>query len=186
MVLEQASMRNALWVLLFVSMVPSLFGTDAVITKDRRKFQGTVVKITEKGFVLRTTEGTMIVIPKDRVSKITRGNKVLDFDAGISYYLEQKRPFLPFIILSVASGAYAVKKFDDYKTHRDEANADNLGSEYTNLEDQSKKDMAWGIVSSLFCAGSVYVAFKPIEIKVPIGKIKLSMAPSGASLSLQF
>ena len=179
-------MRKTLWVLIFLSMVPGLFGTDVVITKEKRKFQGTVVKITEKGFVLRTMEGTMIVIPKDRVSKITRGNKILDFDAGISYYLEQKRPFLPFIVLSVASGYYAVIKFNDYKKNRDLANADNLGPEYINLDDQSKKDMAWGIVSTLFCAGSVYVAFKPIEIKVPIGKIKVTLEPSGPVLSLHF
>jgi hypothetical protein len=178
-------MRKIVLVLFFLSFVPLAFGLDVIILKNGHEYRGQITKIVDNKFVVKTIEGNVIGIPKANVAKIIRDNKVLDFMAGESYYLETKRPFLPFIVLGVATGAYSVKKLQDYQDHRKESQDQTLTG-YQNMKDQSNKDLAECIVSGLFCAGSVYVAFKPIEVKVPIGKINISAVPNGVMLSLHF
>jgi hypothetical protein len=185
----QDFMRKIMLALFFISFVPMAMGLDVIILKNGHEYRGQVTKIVDNKFVVKTVEGNVIGIPKANVARIIRDNKVLDFEAGESYYLETKRPFLPFIVLGVATGAYSVKKFQDYQDHRKEADEATLKTgdpDQTNMKDQSKKDLAECIVSGLFCAGSVYVAFKPLEVKVPIGKINISAVPNGVMLSLHF
>jgi hypothetical protein len=182
-------MKKVACLCLLFLFVPMAFGLDLIVLKNGQQYRGTVTKIVEKGLMVKTLEGNVVVIPKANISKIYRDNKVLDFVAGESYYLERKRPFLPFIVLSAATGAYSVKKFQDYQDNRKKSKAETEStgdSNMQNFKDQSKKDLAECIVSGLFCAGSLYVAFKPIEVKIPIGKINVSAIPNGVSLSLSF
>ncbi len=109
----------------------------------------------------------------------------------MSYYLEVRRPFLPFVVLGIATGAYALGKYREYQDKKTQAEQaiDDLpgqGQDYTYLDDQSKKALAWSIVSGLFSVGSFYVALRPLEVKVPIGKINLSTTSSGISIALHF
>jgi len=176
-------------ILLCLFFVPQLFSADTIVTKKNRKYYGKVIKIIERGFVVRTVDGNVIVIPQDHISKIFRDNKVLDFEKKMSYYREVRHPFLPFMVLSVATGVYSVKRFQDYKEHHRQAEDEklkNAGPDYTNLNDQSKRDLAWSVVSALFSAGSFFVALRPMEVRVPIGRINLSMMPNRVSLAFRF
>lgn len=178
-------MKKVACILLLLCFVPHVLGADIILTKQKRKYRGKVIKIIDKGFVVRTVEGSIIVIPKENISKIFRGNKVLDFEEGMSYYLEVRRPFLPFMVLSIATGAYAVKKFQDYQKERDRVrNA--TPEEMVNTSDKSKTYLAWCIVSGLFSVGSFYVAIRPMEVKIPIGRINLSATSNGVMLALHF
>lgn len=178
-------MRKWITMINLLVMVVPLIGADLIVTKTGSKYQGKVIKIIEKGFVVRTVEGTVHVIPKSNLSKIYRGNKVLDFEENMSYYLEVRRPFLPFIVLGLATGAFSVKNFQDYRKHRDQ---------YDQIQDESKsdylkksnKELAYGIVSGLFSVGSFYIALRPMEVKVPIGRISLQTLDQGIQLSLHF
>lgn len=184
-------MKKLACAILLLVWVPLIFGADVIVLKNGRQYRGKVTGVVEKGkgLMVKTDEGNVVVIPKANVSKIFRDNMVLDFESGERYYLEKKRPFLPFIVLSVATGAYSIKKYQDYRDNRDKSKKETSQtgqSDLQNFKDQSKKDMAECIVSGLFCAGSLYVAFKPIEVRVPIGKINISAIPNGVMLSLQF
>lgn len=179
-------MKRLVSIILLLCFVPQVFCADVIVTKKNRKYHGTVVAKNEKGFVIKTVEGSFVVVPEDHVSKIIRGNLVYDLEEKMKYHLEVRRPFLPFLVLGLATAAYSVKKYQDYRTHRDQAEEEKIGPEYTNLSDQSKKDLAWCIVSGLFSAGSVYVALRPMEVKVPIGRISLSSTSTGVTLALHF
>jgi len=114
---KKAYIRKIILLVLFFSFIPYLFGSDTIVTKQNKKYRGKVIKITDKGFVIRTDEGTVIVLPKSSVTKIYRENMVLDLEEGQRYRIETKRPFLPFIVLGVATGAYAVHEFQNYQDH---------------------------------------------------------------------
>lgn len=180
------------WIVFFfvLCLVPQLFGQDTIVTKKNKKFQGRVVERSPDGFVIRTTDGNRIVIPTDNILKIVRGNTVYDFEERVKYYLEVRRPFLPFIVLGIASGAYGIKKYQDYSDNRRKANdalaGGGIPADYQYLNDQSKRDMAWCIVSGLFSAGSFYVAFKPMEVKVPIGPINIGFHPRGVTVAFSW
>jgi len=178
-------MRRITIYLLCLLFVPQLFAADTIVTKKNRKYYGKVIKIIGKGFVVKTIDGNVVVIPQSHISKIFRGNKVLDFESKMSYYREIRHPFLPFMVLSVATGVYSVKRFHDYKEHRRQADENTIPG-YTNLSDQSKRDLAWSIVSALFSAGSFFVALRPMEVKIPIGRINLSTTHNGFILALHF
>ena len=175
-------------ILILCLMIPSLHA-DIIITKQNKKYHGKVIRVTEKGFVIRTTDGSVIVLPKNYVSKIFRGNKVLDLEKKMSYYVEIRRPYLPFAVLGIATGVYAIRRFQDYKDHKDQADfalqeADAADHQY--LADESKKDLAWCIVSGIFSVGSFYVALRPMEVRVPIGRINLSASSDRITLALHF
>ena len=184
--MKDLNMKRAICILLLFCMVPSVFATDIIVTKAKKKYHGKVIKITDNGgYVVRVTDGTVIVLPKTSISKIIRDNTILDFEAGMRYYLEVRRPFLPFAVLGVATGIYSINKFQDYSEHKkladeqeDEADADWL--------QESKKDLAWGIVSGLFCIGSFFIALRPLEVKVPMGRINLSTTSKGVILAFHF
>jgi hypothetical protein len=79
--------------------------------------------------------------------------------------------------------------YQDYRDHHKQAEAiklQNAGPEYTNLEDQSKNDLAWSIVSGLFSIGSFYIASRPLEVKIPVGTISVSTTSKGFNIALNF
>jgi hypothetical protein len=177
-------------ILCFLLIGSQVLGQDTIVTKKKKKFQGRVVERTQDGLVMRTIDGNRLVIPTNNISKIIRGNTVYDFEERVKYYLEVRRPFLPFVVLGIASGAYGIKKYQDYSNNRqkrqDALAGGGLPQDYQYLDDQSKRDLAWCIVSGLFSVGSFYVAFKPMEVKVPIGPIKIGFHPRGVTLALKF
>jgi hypothetical protein len=181
-------MRKIICCFLILGFAGWVLAEDTIVTKTNRKYRGTVIDRNDKGFVMRTVEGHMVVIPTDRISQIKRNNLVYDLETKTKYYLEKRHPFLPFIVLSVAAGVYSIHKYQDYVKHRDDAEIakQEAGGNYTYLEDQSKKDLAWCIVSGLFSAGSFYIALRPMEVKVPMGKIRVSASASGIQIALHF
>jgi hypothetical protein len=179
------AVKTAVW-LVTLGLFSNVLAMDTIITKQNRKYQGKVVKNTEKGFVIQTLDGSMVVLAKSGIAKIYRDNKLLDFETGMSYYVEVKRPFLPLGILGIGSGIYAVNRFQAYQDNRREAakyDTLSLGAEYLG---QSKKNLALGIVSTIVSLGSFYIALRPLEMKVPIGKIRMSAVPGGLQLALDF
>ena len=184
-------MKKVLFILILLCFVTQALAEDIIITKQGRKYTGKITRRTAQAYILQTKDGTAMALKITDVAKIIRGNQVLDFVEGMHYYLEVRRPFLPFIVLSIATGAYAVKKYQEYKDHHDQAQLELLedaGPEYTNLNDQSKKDLAWSVVSGLFSLGSLYVALRPMEVKVPIKSINVnvSMTSQGVTLAFHF
>ncbi len=168
--------------ILFICMVSLMngYGSDLIVTKKGKKIRGTVTEISQKGnFAIRTDEGPIVVIAKKDISKIYRPDKtILDFEEGTRYILEKKHPFLPFVVLGLASGGYGISKYQDYRDNKERARKEleelDEGSDYTNLNDQSKKDLAWCVVSGLFSVGSFAMAFKPLEFKIYKGRINIS------------
>ena len=180
-------MKRMICIFFCILLVGQTLADDIIVTKRGRKYHGKVIRITEKGFVVRTVEGSVIVLPKVNISKIYRENKVLDFEEGMSYYLEIRRPFLPFVVLGIASGAYAVNRFNAYKDEKDRIKlGDAAQSGVKDTDDKSSTYLAWSIVSGLFSIGSFYVAIRPMEVKVPIGRLKLSMTSKNVTLALHF
>lgn len=178
-------MKKVATILLLLCLIPHAFGADTIVTKKDRKYHGKVIDRNTKGFVIRTVEGSLVVIPQENISKIIRDNKIYDLEERISYYLEVRRPFLPFVVLSIATGAYAVKKFQDYQDERDRVK-NSTPEDLVNTSDKSKSHLAWCVASGLFSLGSFYVAIRPMEVKVPIGRINLSTTSNGITVALHF
>ena len=180
-------MKRVFLLLMILVLVPQLFALDVIETRNHQKYYGKVVGRKGNGFLLRTREGSVVVIPNSNILSIKQGNNVYDFESGMKYHVETKRPFLPLAVLGAASGYYAVKKFQDYDKHnkeKQEAEKGQGGVTYSGVQPSS--DMAKGIVSSLLCVGSFYVALRPMEVKVPLGKIKISAAPNQIQVALHF
>jgi len=179
--------------LVFLFLVPRIFSLDILETRKGVKYRGKIVKIQPtkegKAFVMKTEQGGTVAIFQKDVARINRDNQVLDFITGERYYMEVRRPYLPFAVLSIATGAYAVNRFQEYSRLHDKAERqrDSAGvdSETINTNDQ-KNAMAAGIVSSIISVGSLYIALRPLEIKVPIGKINISGTMNGVRLAFQF
>ena len=182
-------MKRLLYVLILLGFASHLAGADVIETKTNRKYNGKIIKIVDDKIVIKTEEGNMVGIPKSSLARITRGKEVFDFVSGERYYLEVRRPFLPFMVVSVACGAYSVVKYQDYqRSHarfekqKQEADA----ADATNLQDTSKKDLSTSVILAVCSAGTFIMALKPMEVKVPIGKIKIGMTPNGVRLSMNF
>ena len=109
-------------------------------------------------------------------------------DGDQKYQLGVRRPFLPFAVLGVVTGAYAVKSFGDYKAERDRVkNA--TPADLQNIDDKSKTFLAYSVVSALFSVGSFYIAFKPMEVRIPlerIERISFNATSSGISVAFHF
>jgi hypothetical protein len=183
------TMKKILCIFLLLGFASQVFGTDLIETKKKRVYKGKIVKIVDDKVVIKTEEGSMIGISKSSLSKVTRGKEVFDFQKGERYYLEIRRPFLPFTVLSAACGVYSVLKFQDYKRNHnkyEKEKKDADAKDTTNLKDQSKKDLSTGIILAVCSVGTFIMAIKPMEVKVPIGKIKISMTSTGVGLALNF
>jgi hypothetical protein len=186
-------MKKSLFVILLFGFVFQALGADIIETKSKKKYNGKIVKTVDDKVVIKTDEGNVIGIPKASLARVRRGKEVFDFVTGERYYLEVRRPFLPFLVLSAASGAYSVVKFQDFRKGRDAAEKykkEHAGEDYQYLDDKYKKDRAWGYVLAVCSAGTFIMAIQPMEVKVPIGKIKVSlspaMSPSGIGLAMRF
>jgi len=182
-------MRKLIIIILLISFAGAVMAKDILVTIQGKKYHGTVIDRRGGNFVIRTADGSVVEIPESITAQIIRGNIVYDLKLGQKYYLEVRRPFLPFIILGVAAGAYGYKRFNDYADlHRAAEEQRKLfPEEVVNTKDQ-KTALAEGIVSVLVCAGSFYIALKPMKVKVSMGTIELSMqAPRpGVMLSFKF
>jgi hypothetical protein len=183
------------WIVIsiFLLMATQSFSGDILETRKGVKYCGKIIKIQDtkegKAVVIKTDEGGTVAVFQKEIARIYRDNQVLDFMTGERYYVEVRRPYLPFAVLGIATGAYAVNRFQEYNRLHDKAERERelagVDAETINTSDQ-KNAMALGIVSSLLSVGSFYVAIRPMEIKVPMGKINLSGIPKGVRLSLHF
>ncbi|MBN2105571.1 hypothetical protein JW835_16150 [bacterium] len=178
---------------LLLIVVSNALALDILETRKGVKYRGKIVKVQDtkggKAFVMKTEQGSTIAVFQKNIARIYRDNQVIDLITGERYYTEVRRPFLPFAVLSIASGAYAINRFQEYdrlhkkaEKERKEAQVD---PETINTKDQ-KNAMAAGIVSSILSVGSLYIAIRPMEIKVPIGKVKVSSTLNGVNIALHF
>jgi hypothetical protein len=186
---SNTKMRKLIIIVLLISFAGAVMAKDTLVTLQGKKYHGTVIDRRGGNWVIRTEDGSVVEIPESITAKIIRGNIVYDIQLGQKYYLEVRRPFLPFIVLGVAAGAYGYKRFNDYADlHKSaEAELQDQGQDVTNTKDQ-KTALAEGIASLLVCAGSFYIALRPLKVKVDMGTIELSLqAPRpGVMLSLKF
>lgn len=182
-------MQKLLVFILIFCFVTGVIAKDTLVTIQGKKYHGTVINRSGGNWIMRTSDGAVVEIPESITIRIIRGNIVYDMELGQKYYLEVKRPFLPFAILGIAAGAYSYKRFADYsKLHRDaEAQRAAFPDEVINTSDQ-KGALAEGVVSLLVSAGSFYIAFRPLKVKVNMGTIELSLQSPrpGVTLSFQF
>ena len=178
----------AVFILLF-AFSTAVLAKDTLVTTQGRKYHGVVIARRSGNWVIRTSDGSVVEIPEAITAMIIRDKIVYDIANGQKYYLDVKRPFMPFMILGVAAGAYGYKRFADYdKLHRAaEEQRQSFPDEVINTNDQ-KTALAEGIVSMLVCAGSFYIALRPLKVKVPMGTIELSLqAPRpGIMVSMRF
>ena len=179
-------MKRAVIIILLLGFGLTAWGSDTIVTKSNQKHRGTVVNKNDQGYVMRMKDGTLVVVPIQDISRIVRNNKVYDFEKRMGYYLETKRPFLPFIILGVAAGAYSVKRFQDYLKERDRVEAREGDDDVQDLTDKSGSHLAWSVASGLVGAGSFYIAFRPMQIMVPIGPINVGVGSGQISLAVNF
>ena len=160
---------------------------DIIETKTNKIYKGKIIKTSEKGIAVRTEEGNTVVIPKNQLARIQRDKKVYDFLNGEIYYLEKRRPFLPFSVFSVSLGAYSVTKFQDYqKNHKKAEEAKKEDPSVQNLKDKSGKDLAMSIGFGICSVATLILALKPMEVKVPVGKISMHVTPTHIGLALSF
>ncbi len=178
-------MKNVCTIFLFFIFISNIWGKDTIITKQNNKYEGTVVNRTEKGFELRRYDGSTIVIPLENIFQIIRNNIVYDLNEGLKYQVDVRHPFLPFAVLGVVTGAYAVKSFRDYQNERERIK-NSTPADLQNMDDKSKTFLAYSLVSALFSAGSFYIAFKPMEFRTPMGPISLSATSTGVSIAMHF
>lgn len=180
-------MRRLFTILLFSLLLSgTVIASDIIVTKKGARVEGKIVDRRQNKYVLKRADGSLTIFDAADISMIIRDNHILDFEKKVHFLIEKRRPYLPFLVLTAATGYYSVKKFQDYAKHRDEADAESPGTDYQNLKDESKKDLAYGIVSGLFCIGSFYVALKPVEVKTVIGTFQLSATPSTINLAVHF
>lgn len=186
-------MKRSVFFVFLIALFAQNLKADTIVTRQHRKFEGRIVTVADDKFILKTTDGRTLAIPKSHVACIYRGNKLLDFEEGMSYIVEKRHPYLPFIVLSAASGAYSVNRYQEYKRRKNsyneslsEAQAAGAQDDLQNISDNSGTALAESIIFGLFSAGSLYFAVKPLEVRVPIGKIQVGAVPAGVRLSLNF
>lgn len=179
-------MRRVSVLMIILLLVPQLFALDVVVTKNHQKYYGKVVGRKGNGFLLRTREGSVVVIPNSNILNITQGNKLYDFETGMKYHVETKRPFLPLAVLGIASGVASVDQFKKYQNEKKKEDAWKKEHKENNDNIQPGKPLAISVVTGLLSIGSFYVAVRPLEVKVPLGKIQISAAPNQVQVVLHF
>lgn len=169
--------------LLFV--FPVFIMADVIVTTDHVKHEGVVKKRLEKGWVIQTKDNQMVLVPTNKIWKIYRGDTYIDFKEKMRYKVKVGRPYMPLAILGIASGIYSVTEFNRYSKNKKEADQleGDAGADWTGKSNQA---LATGIVSGIVCVGSMYIAFKPVEMKIPMGKVQISAMPNQIHLSLHF
>lgn len=183
-------MRKFVFIIIFFAVAAHCFSQDLIITKQDKKYKGKVVKLTEKGFILRLVDGTIIVVPKKDIVRIHRGKMIIDLEKKMRYYKEVHHPYLPLLVLGIAAGAYSIKKIGDYQNEKDRikkhAKEMELNPALKNIDDNSGEYLTHCIISGLLCLGSSYIAFRPMEVTIPIGPIKMSANYSYKRVMLSF
>ena len=180
-------------ILIILCVAPRIFSLDILETRKGMKYSGKIVKVQDtkegRAFVMKTTQGSTVALLQKHIARIRRGNEIIDLLTGERYYQEIRRPYLPFAVLGIASGVYAVNRFQEYNRLHDKAEQESelagVDPETINTNDQ-KNAMAAGIVSSIISVGSFIVAIRPMEIRVPIGKVKVSGVSNGIQVALHF
>jgi len=166
------------------------FCADVIVLKTGVRIEGKVIKRTRDKWAFRRVDGSLTILETKQIAEYIQGNKIYDIQKKVYFVVEKRRPYLPFLILSAGTGYYAVKKFQDYKVSKKKAADDKIEAElspdYTNIKDNSGKDLAYGIVSGIFCVGSFYFALKPVEVKTAMGSFRLTMTPARVNLALSF
>ncbi len=164
--------------------IQSVFG-DTIVTTDKKKYEGKIVKRSEKSYVVRTTDNQMVIVPRNNLWRIYQGEDVIDFKEKMRYKVKVGRPYMPLSILGVAAGIYSVTEFNRYSKNKkkyeaqeEENQADYLG--------KSNQALATGIASAIISVGSFYIALKPVEMKIPVGRIQVSAASNQVQVSLHF
>ncbi|HDQ45580.1 MAG TPA: hypothetical protein ENN17_08810 [bacterium] len=177
-------MRKLLVLLFIFIFCGTLISEDRIVTKARQEYRGRVVRVVKENYVIRLTNGSLIALPQSQISRIYRGNRLLDFEEGMSYIIQKKYPYLPFGVLTIASGAYAVNRYQEYERRKERFKEADTGEQ--DLRDNSGNALAESVIFGVVSLGALYVAFRPLEIKVPVGKINLSAVPGQVRLSLNF
>ena len=172
-------MKKGLFLIYFIILTGQLWAADLIITKSNRRYYGTVVKRVEDTFVIRTAEGAEVNLNLDEISEIHRGDTVLDFKTNMRYKIEKQRPLLPLAVLGIATGVYAINQYGVYQDKKEE---------FSDPEDTRSADkyLAYSLASALVSAGSFYFALKPVEVRVPHGQLKISVAPMRFNLAYHF
>ncbi|MBN1780128.1 hypothetical protein JW948_03315 [bacterium] len=186
-------MKVKIIVLVLLLSVTQIFSLDIIETRKGMKYRGSIVKVQNtkegKAFVIKTEQGGTVAVYQKDVARIHRDNQIIDLITGERYYLEIRRPYLPFAVLSIATGAYAVNRFQEYNRLKEKADKERelagVDDETINTSDQ-KNAMGAGIVASIISVGSLYVALRPMEIRVPLGKINVSGTWNQIHLALHF
>ncbi len=176
------------WILFSVfitSFLPQVLLADIIVTTDNVRHEGIVRKRLDKGWVIQTKNNQMVLIPVHKIWKIYRGDNVIDFKEKMRYKVKIARPYMPLAILGVAAGVYSVNEYNRYSKNKKEAE-ELEGETGADLLTKSDQALATCIVSGIICAGSMYIAFKPVEMKIPLGKIQLSATPSQIHLAFHF
>jgi hypothetical protein len=179
-------MKKLARIILLFAIGAQIAAADVIETRNGRTYNGKIVKTVDGKVVIQTDEGSMIGIPRTNLARVRRGNETFDFTTGERYYTEVRRPFLPFTVLSVACGAYSVIQFQEYSKEKNRIRKLEKENEATSLDDKSGQHMTAGIVLAVCSAGSFIMAVRPMEVKVPVGKIKVGLAPAGVRLALSF
>lgn len=172
-------MKKGLYLICLIMFSSQLWAADLIITKNNRKYYGTVVKRIDNTFVIRTVEGTEVNLNLDQISEIHRGDIVLDFKTNMRYKIEKQRPLLPLAVLGIATGVYAINQYGVYQDKKEE---------FSDPEDTRSADkyLAYSLASALVSVGSFYFALKPVEVRVPHGQLKISANPTGFHLAYHF
>ena len=178
-------MRKIYFILLTCCLWSQLSAVDRIITKNNRSYRGKVVNRVDDKFVIKTVEGDEIRLPVDEVSEIQRGDVILDFNTYMRYRIEKQRPLLPLAILGIATGVYAINQYGVYQDKKTEYDQKRLDANAEPLENPGKY-LAYSIASALVSAGSFYFALKPVEVRVPVGQLKLGATRQGITLALCF
>ena len=183
-------MKRMLCILIACLCVSQAWAQDLITKKDGVKIKGRVVKSANQAYAVRTVEGNLVVVKMDDIATIKRGNMLLDLEHQIKFRVEKQRPFLPFLILTGASTAYSVYQFNEYKKNKKAADdalaglTDTTEDEYINLKDKSKRNLAMCIASGFVGVGTAYIALKPVEVRTPLGPLKLSLGVQGSQVQL--
>ena len=188
--LNRIMMIRLLNVLICVCMAAPLLAEDLIVTRTNQEYRGQIIKVVKGNYAIRTTDGNLMALPGSKIARIYRGNRLLDFEEGMSYLIQKKHPYLPFAVLGLGAGAYAVDRYKEYNRRKDrynqQVNEPDFDPELQNVQDNSGKALAECVIAGLFSAGSFYMAFRPLEVKIPTGKIRVSAVPNRVLLSYSF
>ena len=69
---QSGFVMKAVAMLVTMGLCSNALALDTIITKQNKKYQGKVVKNTAKGFVIQTTDGSMVILPKQDVTSILK------------------------------------------------------------------------------------------------------------------